>query len=275
MSVSLHRPVQYEPVEVAPETYLLRTAFATDEAAMTMYQSSMVIRGAEPVLVDTGPAAAADLWMHAAFGLVDPEDVSWIFVSHNDSDHSGNVLASLAACPNATLLTTSPAVLRLTSSFDLPYRRMAWLRAGETFGAGDRTIEIIDPVVYDSPVTQGLLDRSTGVMWAVDAFAAPVPTVGPPAFARDLPRDEWESSLSALGIAGNPWLEGVRPEWFASRVRSMTDLEPTVVASAHGPTLDGELIGRAAELYAALPGSTPPRGAGQDALHELLRAHHA
>jgi hypothetical protein len=273
MPLTVHRPIAYDPVEIVPETHLVRLALAADDP-MTMYQSSLVIRGAEPVLVDTGPASAADLWLHAAFGIVEPEDVRWIFVSHNDSDHAGNVLAALAACPNATLVTTSPAVLRLTSSFDVPYRRMAWLRTGEHFYAGDRRIEIIDPLVYDSPVTQGLLDRSTGAMWAVDAFAAPVPTVDPPTFASDMPRDDWEGALSALGIGGNPWLEGVRPEWFSARIDAMLDHEPTVVASAHGPAIDGALIARAAELYAALPGTTPPRGAGQDDLNELLRTHH-
>ena len=274
MTLTVHRPIGYEPVEVAPETYLVRLAFPADADAMTMYQSSLVVRGAEPVIVDTGPAAAADLWLDAAFGLVEPEDIRWIFVSHNDSDHSGNLLASLAACPNATLVTTSPAVLRLTSSFDLPYRRMAWLRSGETFDAGDRTIEVIDPLVYDSPVTQGLLDRSTSAMWVVDAFAAPVPTADPPASAGDLPRDEWEHSLSAIAVAGNPWLEGVQPDWFSARIDAMRRHEPSVIASAHGPAIDGELIERAAALYAALPGTSPPRGAGEDELRELLRAHH-
>jgi hypothetical protein len=272
--LTVHRPVSYDPVEIAPETHLVRFAFAAEQDRMTMYQSSLVIRGEQPILVDTGPAAAADTWLSAAFDLVEPEDVRWVFVSHNDSDHNGNVLAALAACPRATLVTSSPAVARTTSSFDLPYRRMAWLRPGETFDAGDRTIEIIDPIVYDSPVTQGLFDRSTGAMWAVDAFAHPVPTVDPPAFAADLPQQHFEATLSAIGIAGNPWLEGVRPEWFSARVDAFTGHAPSVVASAHGPALTGELVGRAAAAYAALPGTTPPTGPGQRELAELLRTHH-
>lgn len=274
MAVTIQRPVGYDPVEVAPDTFLVRTALAARDDPQVMYQSSMVIRGAEPILVDTGPAAAADLWLDAAFGLVDPEDVRWIFVSHNDSDHNGNVVAALAACPHATLVTTSGAVLRTTSSFDLPYRRMAWLGVGDTFDAGDRTIEIVDPPVYDSPITQGLLDRSTGALWAVDAFAAPVPAAEPAAFAHELPVEAWEGPLAGLGLTANPWLEGVRPDWFASRLRALTDLRPTVVAHAHGPALTGDRIDRAVAVYAGLPGRTPPRGPGAAALAELLRAHH-
>ena len=274
MSLTLQRPVGYEPREIAPETFLVRTAFAAPGDAMTMYQSSVLIRGAEPILVDTGPAAAADQWLDTVFGLVEPNDVRWVFVSHNDADHSGNVLAVLAACPQATLITTSSAVARMTSSFDLPYRRMHWLNFGDTFDAGDRTIEIVDPPVYDSPVTQGLFDRSTGAMWAVDAFAAAVPAADPPTFAEDLPPSAWEGTLSGLGIAGNPWLEGVRPDWFSRRLEAISDRNPSVVASAHGPALPGARIDRAIELYAQLPGTPPPPGPGQDALAALLGAHH-
>lgn len=274
MARTTPHPVGYEPARIAPETFLVRTAFAAAGDVMTMYQSSMLIRGAQPIIVDTGPAAASDQWLDVVLGLVDPADVRWVFISHNDSDHNGNVLNVLAACPQATLITTSPAVARMTSSFDLPYRRMNWLNFGDTVDAGDRTIEIIDVPVHDSPVTQGLFDRATGAMWAVDAFAAVVPTVDPPAFAKDLPPPAWEGALPGLGIAANPWLEGVRPDWFTLRLKAVSNRAPSVVATAHGPALTGTQIDRAIELYEQLPGTTPPPGPGQDALAALLTAHH-
>jgi hypothetical protein len=58
-------------------------------------------------------------------------------------------------------------------------------------------------------------------------------------------------------------------------MQTITDREPTVVASAHGPALTGPQIGRAVDLYTALPGRTPPPGPGQHQLDELLRGHHA
>jgi hypothetical protein len=274
MSPPVQHAIGYEPTELAPETFLIRTAFAAAGDEMTMYQSSMLIRSAQPIIVDTGPTAAGDEWMATVFGLVDPQDVRWVFVSHNDADHDGNLLAVLAACPQATLLTTSPAVARMTSSFDLPYGRMRWLGFGDTVDAGDRTIEVIDVPVYDSPVTQGLFDRRTGAMWAVDAFAAAVPVSDPPGFADELPEPAWEEAISRLGISGNPWLEGVRPEWFSTRLTAVTGRSPSIVATAHGPALRGRQIDRAVQLYAELPGTTPSPGPGQAALDALLSAHH-
>ena len=65
----------------------------------------MVITGAEPVIVDTGNELSRDEWMEAAFSIVDPADVRWIFLSHDDHDHIGNLTAVLDACPKATLVT--------------------------------------------------------------------------------------------------------------------------------------------------------------------------
>jgi hypothetical protein len=111
-------------------------------------------------------------------------------------------------------------------------------------------------------------------MWAVDSFAAVVRRNDPPTFAKDLPQTEWEGVLSGIGIAGTPWLEGVRSDWFSARLRVVTRRDPSVVASARDPALTGEQIGRAVAIYDALPGTAPPPGPGQDDLQALLAAHH-
>ena len=59
----------------------------------------MVIRGAEPVVVDTGVPENRDQYLADVFSLVEPEDVRWVFISHDDVDHTGNVNAADGACP--------------------------------------------------------------------------------------------------------------------------------------------------------------------------------
>jgi hypothetical protein len=46
---------------------------------------------------------------------------------------------------------------------------------GVTFDAGDRQMTVVRPPLCDSATTRGLLDTKTGVYWAVDSFATPVP----------------------------------------------------------------------------------------------------
>src|SRR5262249_56048758 len=47
-------------------------------------------------------------------------DVRWIFLSHDDRDHSGNLMQVLDRCPNATLVTTFVPVSRMTQ-YRLPF----------------------------------------------------------------------------------------------------------------------------------------------------------
>jgi len=47
----------------------------------------MVIRGKEPVLVETGSAVHRAEYFDAAFSIVEPKDVRWIFLSNDDRDH--------------------------------------------------------------------------------------------------------------------------------------------------------------------------------------------
>jgi glyoxylase-like metal-dependent hydrolase (beta-lactamase superfamily II) len=65
--------------------------------------NSMVITAKEPVLVDTGCLINRAQWLEDAFSIVEPDDVWWVYLSHGDRDHIGNVDAVLDACPNATL----------------------------------------------------------------------------------------------------------------------------------------------------------------------------
>lgn len=57
----------------------------------------LVIRAAQPVLVDTGPPIFREDYLASVFSLIDPDEVRWIFLSHDDRDHSGNLMTLLEA----------------------------------------------------------------------------------------------------------------------------------------------------------------------------------
>src|SRR5262249_22955331 len=111
------------PYEVAPETWLIST-LAADPAGAYISAHSLVIRGEQPVIVDTGASLVRDPWSAQAFAVVEPEDVRWIFLSHDDHDHIGNLDLVLERCPNATLIASFPIVSRLAGDIELPLERM-------------------------------------------------------------------------------------------------------------------------------------------------------
>ncbi len=164
----------HDPYRVAPDTWVIPETVPAAPGTVVPI-NSMVIAGAEPVIVDTGNELSRDQWLEAAFSLVDPADVRWVFLSHDDHDHVGNLLPVLESCPKATLVTNWFTVERLQRAFVLPLDRMRWVNPGETFDAGDRTLVAHVPPLWDSPTTRGLFDAKTGVYWAVDTFACLLP----------------------------------------------------------------------------------------------------
>ena len=132
--------VSFPPLEIAPETFLIQQVQPACGQPLFVYINSLVIRGQEPVIVDTGTPANRTQWLEEVFTLVAPEDVRWIYLSHDDVDHTGNLDQVMEACPNATLVCTWAMVERHTNCFNFPLDRCRWLNEGEAFDAGDRQL---------------------------------------------------------------------------------------------------------------------------------------
>src|SRR5687768_12155537 len=91
------------PVQVAPETFLIPNLAAAGDVFLPV--NSLLIRGDEPIVVDTGAPIHRERWLEQVFSLVDPEDIRWVFLSHEDGDHVGGLDSVLEAAPQATLVT--------------------------------------------------------------------------------------------------------------------------------------------------------------------------
>jgi hypothetical protein len=259
------------PSRIAKDTYLIHQVQPALGQPLFVYLNSMVILGREPVVVDTGTPANREQWMTDAFSLVDPEDVRWIFLSHDDVDHSGNLDEVMTACPNATLVCNWAMVERHTNCFEFPLERCRWVMDGDSLDVGDRTLQAVRPPVYDSPTTRGLFDPTTGVYWAVDTFATPLPD--PMMGIADLDPDFWDEGLwmFALG-AVSPWLSMVDGDKYGRYVDRSQGLDITTVAACHSPVIEGPFIDRAFARVRALPAMDPPALPDQSVLDQIVAA---
>src|SRR5437868_12754345 len=89
------------PAQVAPDTWVIHSVQPALGQPLFVYLNSMVLLGKEPMIVDTGTIANREQWLNDVFSLVDPKDVQWIYLSHDDVDHTGNLEQTIEACPNA------------------------------------------------------------------------------------------------------------------------------------------------------------------------------
>ena len=238
------------PYQVAQDTFVIPWVLQAPPVGL-FPMNSLVIRGKEPVLVDTGSPADREGWLKNVSSVVDLDDVRWIFLSHDDRDHSGNLVAALEACPNATLLTNWFSVGRMAEEWATPLDRCRFVNDGDVLDIGDRRIVAIRPPVFDNPTTRALFDERTGVFWSVDTFASNM--AEPFSDAADHSGDAFrEGQLlgSRLVAAWHPWLDEAK---FCAHVQKVQDLPITVVAGCHTPAIRGSLIEEAFGLLRHLP----------------------
>jgi flavorubredoxin len=254
------------PVEIASETFLIPNLAPAGDAFVPV--SSLLIRGAEPIVVDTGAPVHRAHWMEQVFGLVEPEDIRWVFLSHEDGDHTGSLDEVLRAAPHATLVQNGFGAERLALERYVPLHRSIWREPTQHFDAGDRRLRLVRPPIFDGPATRGLFDERTGVLWAVDAFAALTP--GAVHRVEDIPSDLYEASFAELNSLISPWHEWLDPARYHRHVSSLHALAPSAIASAHGPVLTGRWIDDAFDRIRSLAGQPRAGTEGQPALDELL-----
>ncbi|GIH25685.1 hypothetical protein Aph01nite_39950 [Acrocarpospora phusangensis] len=222
------------PHRIAPDTVLIPRLERIEDGYTAI--NTMVITGREPVLVDTGAAMHRDAWREDVFSVVDPADVRWIFISHDDPDHIGNLPLALDLCPNATLVT-SPRLLHPLSDRTHP------ITDGDAFHAGDRVLTAVRPPLYDNSTTLGLYDDRSGVYWSADCFGAITPT--PTLDAADLPLDDYLDSLHHHSTTLSPWHAWLDPHAHGHYLDHLATMELTAITTAHGPTITGPHIPRA------------------------------
>lgn len=200
------------PVKVAPDTYLIPN--------LAVPVSSLVILGEEPIIVDTCAPVHRGRWLEMVYSLVDPDDIRWVFISH-EGDHTGSLDQVLDAAPQATLVINMFSTERLALERPVHLERMIWREPGETFDA-----------------------LTTGVR--------------PP--WRTCQRTSTTSRSCSSTASSRRGSNSSTPVRYNGHAESVEALKPRAIASAHGPTLVGDAIHDAFDRVRTLgePITAPP-----------------
>lgn len=233
--------------------------------------NAFVIRSAEPVLVDTGTGVLGDDFLAAVASVVPLEQLRWIWLTHEDRDHTGSLMRLLELAPRATVVADFFAIGRMLPEQPFPLDRLRVVTPGDRVDVGDRRLCALRPPLFDSPSTTGLLDDSTGALFSSDCFGAPLPTAAEAAAAStgELDPQVVRNSQIAWAAADSPWVLSVDRDAFARSLEGVRRLEPTAVLSSHLPPVHGQTEQLLANLDAATRG-TPPPGTTQAQLEALL-----
>jgi flavorubredoxin len=180
----MDKPTILKPYQAGPDIDVLPAYFPIPSMGF-LAVNAFVIKAKEPVLVDTGMGIESEEFMKALESIIDPQDLRWVWLTHDDADHTGNLQKILEAAPRARLAANSLAVLRMSTAWPVPMHRVYWLNSGDSINVGDRRLTAFRPPLFDNPTTIGIHDNKSEVFFSADCFGAIIPS--PAQNADDIP----------------------------------------------------------------------------------------
>jgi flavorubredoxin len=261
----MNTPEMLMPSQVAPDTELLG-AYLPVPGFGVLPVNAFVIKATEPVLVDTGLAAVGEDFMGALRSAIAPEDIRWIWMTHMDVDHIGNLAAVLEAAPRARVVTTFVGMAKMGLN-GLPVERAYLLNPGQHLDVGDRQLHTVSPPTFDAPETTGLYDARSQTLFSSDCFGALMEA--PAATAMDIDAAQLRDGALTWATIDAPWLHMLDPARFDERLKDIQKIGANTVLSSHLPPAKGmteTLLGNLRDAR------TAPAFAGPDqaALEQLM-----
>jgi len=196
-----------------------------------------LLKGKEPILIETGLYTQTAGFLDALRAEIDPAELRWIAITHEDLDHAGNLEPLLEAAPRAGLVLSFLAMLKIGRMDLTTPERVVIATPGQPLTLGGRRFAVIRPPVFDSSATVGYYDEATGSLFSADSFGGLVPA---PATTADVTDPAYLEGSSIFMSANSAWLHDVAPARLAQSIAAVRALRPGVVLPTHGAPLSGQ-----------------------------------
>jgi hypothetical protein len=263
----MNEPTMFESRESTPDIVSL-VSYIPIPGYGVLPVNAFVIKAREPVLVDTGMAAVRSDFMRELKSVIDPKKLRWIWITHTDMDHLGNLEAVLAEAPNARVVTTYIGMAKMGLQ-GLPLDRIFLLNPGQELDVGDRKLLAMKPPTYDAPETTALFDQKSSTFLCADSFGCILDK--PVDNAAEINSIDLREGSHLWSSIDAPWLGIIDIDKFGKTLSAIEQLNASTILSAHLPVADKmskKLLNILAEAYQA-PVFTGP---DQQALEKMMAA---
>lgn len=231
----MNEPTLLEPREVANDTTSITTYFPLPGLGLLPI-NAFVIKSREPVLVDTGLAAMAKPFQEQLYSIIDPKDLKWIWITHADPDHLGNLKDILQKAPNARVVTSYMGMGKM-GLLGIPLDRVYLLNPGQSLNVGDRDLLAVSPATYDAPETCGLFDSRHNTLFSADSFGALMEEVCET--AQEINPDALKQGCINWARIDAPWLNQLDMGKFNETLSGIDKLNASTILSSHLPPARG------------------------------------
>ncbi len=257
------------PYQAAPDVHVLPNNLALPGVGV-LPVNAYVLLAEEPVLIDTGIGTDGEDFIDALSSIIDPAALRWVWLTHDDADHTGNIQRVFELAPDARLATNAFCALRMATWWPVPLDRVHAIRAGDRLAVGDRTLRAVPPPLYDSPLSIGLLDEATGALFSVDSFGALLPEATQD--AAEVPLAALTGGMQAWATSDSPWAHLVDRQRFGQVLDRVRRLQPTHIFSSHLPAASGTSLERFLQVLESVPDAEPAVAPNHEEFAMMLAA---
>ncbi len=192
--------------------------------------NSYLIRGEKIALVDTSHEKFRQLYFDSLNGLINPQEIDYLIISHTEPDHSGLVRDLLQLAPNITVVGSKVAIQFLENLVHHPFQRQL-VKNGDQLDLGNgHILEFVNAPNLHWPDTIFTYDHGSGILFTCDAFGMH--------YCSD---DLYDEQLSAIEPDYRFYYECLMAPNARSVLAAMKRMEPlgniNLVANGHGPVL--------------------------------------
>jgi hypothetical protein len=232
--------------------------------------NAYVVMAEEPVLIDTGIGFDGEDFIAAVSSIVDPGALKWVWLTHDDADHTGSIQRIVELAPNARLVTNAFSALRMGTWWPVPMDRVHAIRFGDEIHVGDRTLVAVAPPLYDSPMSTGVLDRSTGAFFSVDSFGAILPEATQD--AAEVPPEALAGGMLGWATSDSPWAHVVDRGRYGQVLDRVRQLQPSRIFSSHLPAASGTSLEKFLSVLEMVPDAEPFMPPDSDQFAHMIAA---
>ncbi|MFM2380023.1 MAG: hypothetical protein RLZZ143_2603 [Cyanobacteriota bacterium] len=192
--------------------------------------NSYLIRGEKIALVDTSHEKFRQLYFDSLNGLINPQEIDYLIISHTEPDHSGLVRDILQLAPNITVVGSKVAIQFLENLVHHPFQRQL-VKNGDQLDLGNgHILEFVNAPNLHWPDTIFTYDHGSGILFTCDAFGMH--------YCSD---DLYDEQLSVIEPDYRFYYECLMAPNARSVLAAMKRMEPlgniNLVANGHGPLL--------------------------------------
>jgi hypothetical protein len=263
---AVDKPTMFAPRPVAGDTDSIVSYFPIPGYGILPI-NAFLIHSTQPVLVDTGLGALKDSFMGNLRSLIPLVDLRWLWLTHTDADHIGNLAQVLFEAPKIRVVTTFLGMGKMILH-QLPVDRVFLLNPGQSLDIGDRKLVAVKPPCFDAPETTGFLDTKTRAFFSADCFGALMKE--PAEVAEEIEPSDLREGVVTWTTVDSPWVHMTKGAGFGRSLDMIRTLEPSVILSHHLPPAAG--ITEALLKHLASARSAPAfLGPDQAAMEALTR----